>query len=101
MKKNKEGEEIYSASAQFVCPTLSEVKSYCQSRGNQIDPEEFVDYYKRQDWKLANGLPMKDWKAAVRGWEKRQQSSNKYDNHPDQRKHYGELDKEIFGDEWG
>lgn len=101
MKKNKEGEEIYSTSAQFVCPTLSEVKSYCQSRGNQIDPEEFVDYYKRQDWKLANGLSMKDWKAAVRGWEKRQQSSNKYDNHPDQRKHYGELDKEIFGDEWG
>lgn len=100
-KELKEGKEIHSADALFVCPSLSEVKAYCQSRNNQIDPEEFVDYYQRQDWKLANGLPIKDWKAAVRGWEKRQKAANKYDNHPDQRKHYGELDKEIFGDEWG
>lgn len=100
-KKYKKKEEVYRASAQFVPPTVEEITAYCRERKNQVDPEGFFDYYEARGWKLSKGAPMKDWRATVRGWEKRQEPAKKYDNHPDQRKFYGELDKEIFGDEWG
>lgn len=51
-------------------PTIDEVKAYCLERGNNVDPERFVDYYGSQKWKKANGQPVADWKACVRTWEK-------------------------------
>lgn len=53
----------------FKAPTLEEVKAYCQERKNGIDPERFIDYYTAKGWKIGK-QPMKDWKAAVRTWEK-------------------------------
>lgn len=50
-------------------PTLDEVKAYCQERGNRVDPERFIDYYTANGWKVGKN-PMKDWKAAVRTWER-------------------------------
>ena len=57
--------------ATFQAPTLDEVAAYCRERGNGIDPTAFIDYYQQQKWKLSNGNPMSDWKAAVRNWEHR------------------------------
>ena len=54
----------------FVAPSLDEVKDYCHERGNNIDPETFIDFYAAKGWKVGN-QPMKDWKACVRTWEKR------------------------------
>ena len=54
----------------FVPPTLEEVKAYCVERGNQVDPERFVDYYASQNWTKANGRKVQDWKACIRQWEK-------------------------------
>ena len=54
----------------FKPPTLEEVKLYCSERSNKIDPEYFLDYYETRGWKLSKGQPMKDWKAAVRTWER-------------------------------
>ena len=54
----------------IVHPTADEVQAYCDERNNAIDGESFVDYYAAQGWKLANGQPLKDWKAAVRTWER-------------------------------
>ena len=54
----------------FTPPTLEEVKAYCQERRNGIDPERFIDFYQSKGWKIGSN-PMKDWKAAVRTWEKR------------------------------
>lgn len=94
---NNEG-TIHRASAQFVPPSLSEVSDYCLKRGNGIDANEFCDFYEARGWKLSKGLVMRDWKAAVRGWEKRQQKTDdRFDNHPKQREHYEDLDKELFG----
>ena len=56
-----------------VPPSIDDVAKYCEQRNNGIDAEAFVDYYAQQGWKLANGNPMKDWQAAVRTWEKRNQ----------------------------
>lgn len=59
--------------AKFAPPSLQEVTDYCRDRGNGVDPERFVDFYAAKGWKVGN-QPMKDWKAAVRTWEKRDDS---------------------------
>ena len=63
-----------SSVKRFVKPTLSEVKEYCESRKNGLDPEAFIAYYESVGWKV-NTKPMRDWKAAVITWEKRRQQS--------------------------
>lgn len=60
----------------FKKPTLEEVKQYCLERNNNIDPENFIDYYNSNGWKVGKN-PMKDWKATIRTWEKRREESNK------------------------
>lgn len=50
-------------------PTLEDVKTYCRERKNLIDPEKWFDHYTSNGWKVGKN-PMKDWKAAVRTWEK-------------------------------
>ena len=60
-----------------VPPTLDDVKAYCQERKNKIDPDAFVDFYAAQGWQLSNGRPMKDWKAAIRTWERRDSNQSK------------------------
>ena len=61
----------------FTPPNLDEVILYCNERQNGVDPERFIDYYTANGWKVGKN-PMKDWKAAVRTWERsetpRQQS---------------------------
>lgn len=52
-------------------PTQDEVQAYCDERGNGLNAERFCDYYAAQGWRLSNGQPMRDWKAAVRNWEQR------------------------------
>ena len=61
-------------------PTVEEVAAYCQERQNCIDPQRFFDYYSAQGWKLSNGNPMKDWKAAVRNWESRDKQRQTVNN---------------------
>ena len=65
-KSNKER----GTSRNFVPPTLSEVKAYCQERNNGINPQSFIDFYESKGW-LIGKTKMKDWKAAVRTWEQR------------------------------
>lgn len=55
----------------FAPPTVEEVKAYCQSRKNDIDPQRFVDFYKAKGWKIGKEK-MADWRAAVRTWEARE-----------------------------
>lgn len=59
--------------ARFVKPTVEEVRRYCDERCNDISAEAFIDYYESNGWKVGSN-PMKDWKAAIRTWEKRQGS---------------------------
>ena len=57
--------------SKFQKPTLSEVSDYCRERGNRIDPAEFIDHYESNGWMVGKNH-MKDWRAAVRTWEKRE-----------------------------
>ena len=54
----------------FTPPTVEEVKTYCLERKNSVDAERFVDYYSANGW-IVGKTRMKDWKAAVRTWERR------------------------------
>ena len=54
----------------FVPPSVEQVAEYCASRRNSVDSERFVDFYSSKGWKVGSS-PMKDWKAAVRTWERR------------------------------
>lgn len=54
----------------FKPPTIDEVRAYCNERNNGIDPESFIDFYASKGWKVGN-QSMKDWKACVRTWERR------------------------------
>ena len=53
----------------FTPPTLEEVKAYCLERRNGIDPQRFISSYQSKGWMVGKS-PMKDWKAAVRTWER-------------------------------
>lgn len=54
----------------FTRPSVEEVSAYCRERGNGVDPAAFIDYYTANGWRVGRN-PMKDWKAAVRNWEKK------------------------------
>jgi hypothetical protein len=54
----------------FKKPTLEEVKSYCAERKNNVDPEKLFNYYESNGWRVGKN-PMKDWKASVRVWERK------------------------------
>ena len=53
----------------FTAPSFEDVKAYCEERKNNVDAERFIDYYTANGWKVGKN-PMKDWKAAVRSWER-------------------------------
>ena len=55
----------------FQKPSLEEIRSYCQERGNKVDPEQFYNFYESKGWMVGKS-PMKDWQASVRTWEKRE-----------------------------
>lgn len=50
-------------------PSLGEVQAYCKERANRVDPEKWLAYYQSNGWRVGKN-PMKDWRAAVRTWEK-------------------------------
>ena len=70
-----------SNKGRFTPPTVEEVKAYCLERGNNVDAESFVSFYESKGWLIGKNK-MKDWKAAVRTWER----SRKKDDKPDKPK---------------
>lgn len=68
-KSNSKQVAAHTTASRFQKPTLSEVESYCSERGNTIDPKRFIDFYESKGWVVGKS-PMKDWRAAVRTWEK-------------------------------
>ena len=67
VKLSKDKEE---GSGRFTPPSVKEVETYCNDRKNGIDPEAFIDFYSSKGWLIGKNK-MKDWKAAIRTWEKR------------------------------
>lgn len=74
-RKGKDKESIAGGQAasrsKFVKPSVEEIAAYCAERNNNIDPQQFFDFYESKGWKVGN-QSMKDWEAAVRTWERRE-----------------------------
>jgi len=67
INKNK---EIRIKNKPFNKPTILEVQDYCSERNNNIEAEAFIDFYESKGWFVGKNK-MKDWKACVRTWERR------------------------------
>ena len=59
----------------FSPPTVDEVKAYCLEHGYTVDADRFVDYYESNGWMIGKNK-MKDWKAAVRSWSRKENSNH-------------------------
>jgi len=58
----------------MIKPTVEEIREYCQERRNRIVAERFYDWNESKGWKVGN-QSMRDWKAAVRTWEAKDDTS--------------------------
>lgn len=69
---NTLGREVNKPPARpkFCKPTIPELRAYCESIGASINPVTFFNHYETVGWKVGKN-PMRDWKAAVRGWNSR------------------------------
>ena len=55
----------------FVPPTQAEIGAYVREAKLTMDPQEFVDYYTANGWKVGSHA-MKDWRAAARNWARKE-----------------------------
>ena len=69
LDKEKECIKEKTPTSRFIPPTPEEIKEYCDSRNNLVDVNRFYDFYQSKGWMVGKNK-MKDWKAAVRTWEK-------------------------------
>nr|DAR37032.1 MAG TPA: replisome organizer [Caudoviricetes sp.] len=75
--KDSKGESVRGEKARrFIPPSVEEVEQYCIERSNNIDAQSFIDFYESKGWMIGKNK-MKDWKAAVRTWERSRKQENK------------------------
>lgn len=79
--RNKEYRESIERN-RFQPPSVDDVKQYALSCGLFINAESFIDYYKSNGWRVGKA-PMKDWKAAVRNWCRREKKYSSPADSPD------------------
>ena len=84
----------------FVPPYQSDVMQYCESNGFKTDPASFVNFYESKNWMIGKNK-MKDWKAAIRTWEKKngqQATTSRAKTHQDKLREIAERDIKQNGD---
>ena len=62
--------------SQFTPPAVWEVEEYVKEKNLKVDPLKFFDYYESNDW-IIGKTKMKDWKAALRTWDRREKENEK------------------------
>ena len=81
--KQKPNEEIgkdAKPKKKFVKPTIEQIKEYAKEASLvNLDPNAFFDHFESNGWKVSGISPMKDWKAAMRTWNRRTLQFNKQD----------------------
>ena len=54
----------------FQKPTKTEIIDYINEKQLKVDSETFIDHYESNGWKVGK-VPMKDWKATLRNWDRK------------------------------
>lgn len=75
IKNDKNDKNVKNNIGRFTPPDVVEVQAYCYERGNTVDAQAFVDFYSSKGWMVGKNK-MKDWKAAVRTWERNRPQAN-------------------------
>jgi len=60
---------ITSNNKRKSAPSLQEIKDYVISRGSNVDPVKFYEYFTEGDWKDSKGNKVKNWKQKLITWE--------------------------------
>ena len=60
---------LKKSAPRFVPPSREDVAEYVAEKGYSVDPDSFIDFYTSKGWMVGKN-PMKDWKAAVRNWNR-------------------------------
>ena len=102
-EKNVKNEKKCSR-ARFVPPSYEQVSSYCRERGNSVDAQRFLDFYEAKGWMIGKNK-MKDWKAAVRSWERRdggkKKEPGKLHNFTQRDYDFDELERQLMEKQLG
>lgn len=62
------------ARVSFTPPTLAECTAYAAEKRLSIDVPHFHDHFASNGWKVSGRAPMRDWRAAMRNWARRDMS---------------------------
>lgn len=68
-KNEKNEKKGTNTTVRFTPPEIETIREYCSGRNNSVDPQTFYDFYASKGWMIGKNK-MKDWKAAVRTWER-------------------------------
>lgn len=86
----------------FAPPSIEEIRTYCQEKNYDVDPEQFIDFYESKDWMIGKNK-MQNWKAAVNTWARRDknkgQQAAKKNSFNNMIKHgfdYNDLEKKLL-----
>ena len=71
--------------------TITDNKPNNKPNKKQQIKEQFIDYHGARGWRFNNGGKMKDWRATVRTWERRN-----YSNNSTQKDFFNDCDKKTF-----
>ena len=99
----KEKESKKKSAPRFTPPTVQQVEEYSRQSGHRVDAQRFVDFYESKGWMVGKNK-MKDWKAAVRNWAKRDTtviSGTKFSNFPERRTDYDEIERKLIAQSMG
>ena len=96
-KKQEEPNE--TKQKRFTPPTVQEVRDYINDKGYTVDAQRFVDFYDSKGWMIGKNK-MKDWKAAVRTWNKSGETPQKptrFNNFHERDYDYSDLERQLLG----
>ena len=62
--------EVNTKKCVFKKPAKTEIIDYINEKQLKVDSESFYDHYESNGWKVGK-VPMKDWKATLRNWDRK------------------------------
>lgn len=98
---NDKDKKSISRTSRFTPPTEFEVRAYCKEKGYSVDATRFIDFYVSKGWMVGKNK-MKDWKAAVRNWERGQRqeattkTANRFNNFSQRQYDYDSLEAQLL-----
>lgn len=77
----------------FSPPSIVDVDSYIKEMGYaNVDAQQFCDYYNSIGWMVGKS-PMKDWRSAVRNWERRAKTNNPLKTQDNEKNGFSKIDR--------